>query len=153
MGSAFGGQPGMEDVFDMDSNSASTFPGALLKLALMGNPEARKFIEDHKNNKGNTDTFKAGLQQSGVELQAAEQQAAEAQATEQQGINQIAPEIAQMLGAPQINPQQQAQQQQLQAQEESRQREAQNKASFGKDEEFENVMKALGNVNGLMQKG
>tara|TARA_R110000824_G_scaffold64733_1_gene169070 strand:- start:99 stop:569 length:471 start_codon:yes stop_codon:yes gene_type:complete len=156
MGSVFGGQAGMEDVFDMDSNSASTFPGAFLKLALMGNPEARKFIEDHKNNKGNTDTFKAGLQQSGVELQAAEQQAAEAQATEQQGINQlnnIPPQIAQMLGAPQINPQQQAQQQQLQAQEESRQREAQNKASFGKDEEFENIMKALGNVNGLMQKG
>ena len=95
----------------------------------------------------------AGVQQAGVEKQAVEQQAAEA---EQQGINQlnnIPPEIAQMLGAPQVNPQQQAQQLQLQAQEASRQREAQNKASFEKDQEFENIMKALGNVNGLMQKG
>ena len=92
--------------------------------------------------------------QAGVQQAAVEQQAAEAQSTEQQGINQlnnIPPEIAQMLGAPQVNPQQQAQQLQLQAQEASRQREAQNKASFGKDQEFENIMKALGNVNGLMQ--
>ena len=94
--------------------------------------------------------------QAGVQQAAVEQQAAEAQSTEQQGINQlnnIPPEIAQMLGAPQVNPQQQAQQLQLQAQEASRQREAQNKASFEKDQEFENIMKALGNVNGLMQKG
>ena len=91
----------------------------------------------------------AGVQQAGVDLQAVEQQA-----TEQQGINQlnnIPPEIIQMLGAPQVNPQQQAQQQQLQAQEESRQREAQNRASFEKDQEFENVMQALDSVNGLMQ--
>ena len=143
MGSVFGGQLGAESVFDMNSNSANTFLGAFTKMALMGNPEARKFIED------NTGTFKAGLEQEGVE-----QQAVEAQTTEQQGINQlnnIPPEIAQMLGAPQVNPQQQAQQLQLQAQEASRQREAQNKASFGKDQEFENIMKALGNVNGLMQ--
>ena len=105
MGSAFGGQLGAESVFDMNSNSANTFLGAFTKMALMGNPEARKFIED------NTGTFKAGLEQEGVE-----QQAVEAQTTEQQGINQlnnIPPQIAQMLGAPQINPQQQAQQLQL----------------------------------------
>ena len=143
MGSAFGGQLGAESVFDMNSNSANTFLGAFTKMALMGNPEARKFIED------NTGTFKAGLEQEGVE-----QQAVEAQTTEQQGINQlnnIPPEIAQMLGAPQVNPQQQAQQLQLQAQEASRQREAQNRASFEKDQEFENVMQALDSVNGLMQ--
>ena len=148
MGSAFGGQPGAESVFDMNSNSANTFLGAFTKMALMGNPEARKFIED------NTGTFKAGLEQEGQE--GVEQQAVEAQTTEQQGINQlnnIPPQIAQMLGAPQINPQQQAQQLQLQAQEASIQREAQNRASFEKDQEFENIMKALGNVNGLMQKG
>ena len=95
-----------------------------------------------------------GAQQEEVDQQAVKQQVTEQQVTEQQGINQlnnIPPQIAQMLGAPQVNSQQQAQQQQIQAQEESRQREAQNKASFEKDEEFENVMKALGSVNGLMQ--
>ena len=133
------------------SEGPDGLPSPIMQNLLGQSPEGRKFLEDARNGISNTDTFKAGLQQAGVELQAAEQQAAEAQATEQQGINQIAPEIAQMLGAPQVNPQQQAQQQQIQAQEESRQREAQDRASFGKDEEFENVMKALGSVNGLMQ--
>ena len=152
MGKVFGGQLGENN--DMDFNNpyqADTFMGALVKMTLMQSPEGQKFFKDQQNNNGNSGTFKAGLQQAGVELQAAEQQAAEAQAIEQQGINQIAPEIVQMLGSPQVNSEQQEQQQQLQAQEKSRQREAQNKASFGKDEEFENVMKALGNVNGLMQ--
>ena len=96
----------------------------------------------------------AGVQQAGVDQQAVKQQVTEQQVTEQQGINQlnnIPPQIAQMLGAPQVNPQQQAQQQQLQAQEASRQREAQDRASFEKDQEFENVMQTLGSVNGLMQ--
>jgi len=128
------------------SEGPDGLPSPIMQNLLGQSPEGRKFLEDARNGISNTDTFKAGLQQAGVAPQAAE-----AQATEQQGINQIAPEIAQMLGAPQVNPQQQAQQQQIQAQEESRQREAQDRASFGKDEEFENVMKALGSVNGLMQ--
>ena len=129
--------------------------GGFAELALMNSPEARKLIEDG-NNKDNADTFKAGLQQTGIELQAAEKQAAESQATEKQGIDQllpdsVPPEIAQMLGVPEVTPEQQAQQQQLQAQEERRQREAQNRASFEKNQEFENVVKVFGNVNGLMQ--
>lgn len=94
------------------------------------------------------------VQQEDVQQAAIVQQVPQAQFTEQQGnqqLNNIPPEIAQMLGAPLVNPEQQAQQQQLQAQEERRQREAQNRASFEKNQEFENVVKVFGNVNGLMQ--
>ena len=121
----------------------------LINRNMIGN---QGFIDQISNIEEESKGFKAGLQQAGVDLQAAEQQAAEVQSTEQQGIeqlNNIPPQIAQMLGAP--NPEQQAQQQLLQDQEKSRQREAQDRASFGKDQEFENVMKALGSVNGLMQ--
>ena len=154
MGSFFASAIGADDrirkVAETDSRFGDSMLGGMFYMGAMQSPEGRKFIED-AINKSNNDpgTFKAGLQQAGVELQAAE-----AQATEQQGINQlnnIPPEIAQMLGVPQVNSEQQAQQQQLQAQEESRQREAQDRASFEKDQEFENVMQTLGSVNGLMQ--
>ena len=145
------GQPVHDDYNDYargrPKDKTMGFLPFIMTRNMIGNQSFIDQISNIEEEKG----FKPGLTQEGVE-----QQAVEAQTTEQQGINQlnnIPPEIAQMLGAPQVNPQQQAQQLQLQAQEASRQREAQNKASFEKDQEFENIMKALGNVNGLMQKG
>ncbi len=141
------GQPVHDDYNDYargrPKDKTMGFLPFLMTRNMIGNQSFIDQISNIEEEKG----FKPGLTQSGVTPQAAE-----AQSTEQQGIeqlNNISPQIAQMLGAPRITPEQQ----QLQAQEASRQREAQNRASFGKDEEFENIMKALGNVNGLMQKG
>ena len=161
MGSVFASAIGADDrirkVSETDSRFGDSMLGGMFYLGAMQSPQGRKFIED-AINKSNNDpgTFKAGLQQAGIELQAAEKQAAESQATEKQGIDQllpdsVPPEIAQMLGVPEVTPEQQAQQRQLKDQQESRLREAQDKASFGKTQEFDNVMNALNSVNGLMQ--